>query len=97
MTPQTLADNAHITAEAADLLKGRIALAHADDVRYEDNAARWLPLGWGDLDAEAVFAGLAAVGFDGALIVEHLAEALVPQALAFCREQIRASGVGREG
>ena len=88
VTPETLADNRRITAEAVDLLQGRIALVHADDVRYEGNDARWLPLGWGELDAQAIFTWLAAAGFDGALIVEHLAEALVPQALAYCRDRI---------
>ncbi len=89
VTPETLDENRRITAAAADLLRGRIALAHADDVRYDDGTAHWLPLGWGELDAQAVFAALAAAGFDGALIVEHLDEALVPQALAFCRERMR--------
>lgn len=88
VTPETLPDNRRITAEAVDLLQRRIALAHADDVRYEGGKARWLPLGWGELDAGAVFEGLAEASFDGALIVEHLAEALVPEALAFCRRRI---------
>ncbi|MGH2344293.1 MAG: sugar phosphate isomerase/epimerase family protein [Chloroflexota bacterium] len=88
VTPQTLPNNKTITEEALALLRGRIALAHADDVRYEDGKARWLPLGWGALDAAAVFTGLLTVGFVGALIVEHLAESLVPEALAFCREQL---------
>lgn len=88
MTPETLTRNRDVTVEALDLLRGRIALAHADDVRYEGSAARWLPLGWGDLDADAVLGGLSAAGFDGALIVEHLAETQVPEALAFCRERL---------
>jgi sugar phosphate isomerase/epimerase len=88
VTPETLLENKAITEEAFALLQGRIALAHADDVRYEEGKARWLPLGWGDLDAGAVFKGLLVSGFDGALIVEHLAEALVPEALAFCRTRL---------
>ena len=87
MTPETLPSNREITAEACALLGSRIALAHADDVRYEDGEARWLPLGWGDLDAGAVFSGLAGAGFDGALIVEHVAEDLLRDAVAFCRER----------
>jgi len=88
MTPETLPANREITAAACALLGDRLALAHADDLRYENGSARWLPLGWGDLDAGAVFAGLVGIGFDGALIVEHLKESLVPEALAFCRERL---------
>jgi sugar phosphate isomerase/epimerase len=88
VTPETLSNNTTITEEALALLRGRIALAHADDVRYEDGKARWLPLGWGALDAHAVFKGLLSAGFDGALIVEHLAQALVPEALAYCRKHL---------
>jgi sugar phosphate isomerase/epimerase len=87
MTPETLPANREITAAACALLGDRLALAHADDLRYEDGRARWLPLGWGDLDASEVFAGLAGAGFDGALIVEHVAEDLLPEAAAFCRER----------
>lgn len=87
-TAATIGRNRIITLEALALLRGRVALAHADDVRYEDGTARWLPLGWGDLDAAAVFEGLTATGFEGALIIEHLAESLVPQALAFCRSRL---------
>ncbi len=88
VTPATLPHNRAVTAEALDTLRGRIALAHADDVRYVDGEAQWRPLGWGDLDAEAALHGLASVGFDGALIVEHLTESLVPEALAFCRDRL---------
>ena len=87
-TAAMVARNRVITLEALALLRGRIALAHADDVRYEDGSARWLPLGWGQLDAGAVFEGLSAAGFEGALIIEHLPESLVPEALAFCRERL---------
>ncbi len=86
MTPETMPRNAEIAGEAHRLLRGHILLAHADDVRYEGREARWLPLGWGDLDAGAVLSGLAATGYDGAIIVEHLPESLVPEALAFCCE-----------
>jgi sugar phosphate isomerase/epimerase len=86
VTPETLPDNRKITAEACQILAGQIALAHADDVRYEAGRARWLPLGWGDLDAPAVFSGLAGAGFAGALIVEHVSEDLLPAAIAFCKE-----------
>jgi len=88
MPPGTMSVNREVTMEACAALGDRIALAHADDVRYEDGRARWLPLGWGDLDAGAVFAGLAGAGFDGALIVEHVAEDLLPDALAFCRGRL---------
>jgi sugar phosphate isomerase/epimerase len=87
-TAATISRNRVITLEALALLRGRLALAHADDVRYEDGTARWLPLGWGELDAAAVFEGLTTAGFAGALIIEHLAESLVPQALAFCRTRL---------
>lgn len=93
VTPETLPRNADVTAEALIALAGRIVLAHTDDVRYDAaGQATWLPLGWGDLDAEAFLHGLAHSGFQGALIIEHLAEALVPQALAFCRERLRPVG-----
>lgn len=88
VTPETLPDNKAITQEALALLQDRIALAHADDVRYVDGKAKWLPLGWGALDSGAVFKAMLAAGFDGALIVEHLAEALVPEAIAFCHQQL---------
>lgn len=91
MTPRTIERNREITMAALELLRGRIALAHADDVRYEGGVARWRPLGWGDLDAETVLDGLAAVGFEGALIVEHLSESQAPEALAFCRERLARS------
>lgn len=84
----TVDQNRAITLQALALLQGHIALAHADDVRYEDGKARWLPLGWGELDADAVFEGLVASGFEGALIIEHLAESLVPEALTYCRERL---------
>jgi len=90
MTPAALPSNRSVTAEACALLGDRIALAHADDVRYDGDQARWLPLGWGDLDARAVFAGLARAGFDGALIVEHVAEDALPAAVAFCRDGLVA-------
>jgi sugar phosphate isomerase/epimerase len=90
-TAQTLRDNSAITAEACELLAGRFALAHADDVRYENGRARWLPLGWGELDTNAVFAGLARAGFDGALIVEHVREDLLPEAVDFCKRRISTS------
>lgn len=96
-TARTVADNRAITREVLTLLRGRIALAHADDVRYDGDAPRWLPLGWGDLDADAVLAGLAEAGFDGALIVEHLSEALVPEALAFCRARLANPTAGAPG
>jgi sugar phosphate isomerase/epimerase len=86
VTPETLPDNRQITTEACEILAGQIALAHADDVRYEEGRARWLPLGWGDLDAPAVFHGLAGAGFTGALIVEHVRKDLLPAAIAFCKE-----------
>lgn len=90
VTPETLPRNAEVTTEALAALAGRIVLAHADDVRYDEaGQAAWLPLGWGDLDADAFLRDLAHSGFQGALIVEHLAEALVPQALTFCRERLR--------
>jgi sugar phosphate isomerase/epimerase len=88
VTPSTLPHNQEVTREALETLRGHIALVHADDVRYEGEKARWLPLGWGDLDADAVFAGLVHSGYTGAVIVEHLSETLVPQALAYCHERV---------
>jgi sugar phosphate isomerase/epimerase len=95
VTPATLSRNGEVTREALDTLRGLIALVHADDVRYEGEAARWLPLGWGDLDATAVFAGLVRAGYTDAVIVEHLFETLVPQALAFCRDAMARLGDGQ--
>jgi sugar phosphate isomerase/epimerase len=88
MTPATLSHNRAITAEAVELLRGHIALAHADDVRYDGDKARWLPLGWGDLDADAFLDGLVRTGYDGAVIIEFLEESQVTEALTFCRERL---------
>ena len=92
-TAETIGRNAAITREAFALLDGHIALVHADDVRYEAGRARWLPLGWGSLDAGTVVDGVAASGYDGAIIVEHLAEELVPEATRFVRERLQGTAV----
>lgn len=87
-TAETIHHNRAITEQALESLRGHIALAHAGDVHYNDAQPQWLPLGWGDLDADTVLGGLATVNFNGALIVEHLPESLVQDALAFCRARL---------
>ena len=97
VTPATVASNQAITMEAFTALAGHIALVHGDDVRYEGDKAHWLPVGWGQLDAAAVFTGLIDCGYTGALIVEHLPESQVSEALAYCREHLGLQATGRAG
>ena len=92
LTPETLARNGEICAAALTDLGDRLVLVHADDVRYEGETARWLPLGWGETDAEALLGGLLRTGYAGAVIIEHLSESLVPEALAFCRDRLGRLG-----
>jgi sugar phosphate isomerase/epimerase len=63
-------DQPRLFAEAADLLAGRIGMAHAKD---RDAAGGVVPAGTGIIDFDAFFAALARVGFAGPVVTHGLA------------------------
>ena len=63
-------DQPHLFAEAADLLAGRIAMAHAKD---RDAAGAVVPAGSGIVDFDTFFAKLARTGFAGPVVTHGLA------------------------
>ena len=65
-------DQRLLYAEAADLVAGRIAMAHAKD---RDATGAVVPAGAGIIDFDAFFAQLARVGFTGPVVTHGLAAA----------------------
>ena len=63
-------DQRLLYAEAADLVAGRIAMAHAKD---RDATGAVVPAGAGIIDFDAFFAQLARVGFTGPVVTHGLA------------------------
>jgi sugar phosphate isomerase/epimerase len=84
--PQTLTQMQEVLEEAFALLRGRIALAHAKDVRISaaqpDECVR-PAAGKGVLDYATYARLLGASGYDGALIMHSLSEAEVPGSKAY--------------
>ena len=83
--PWTLPQMTAVLEEAGRLLGGKIALAHAKDVRLSDrdpNECVRPAAGTGVLDYATYARLLAAAGYDGALVMHSLSEAEVPAAKA---------------
>ena len=72
-------DQPRLYAEAADLLAGRIAMAHAKD---RDAVGAVVPAGTGIIDFDAFFAALAQAGFTGPVVTHGL---VAPDAVAGAR------------
>jgi sugar phosphate isomerase/epimerase len=78
-------DQPHLFAEAADLLAGRIAMAHAKD---RDAAGAVVPAGSGIVDFDTFFAKLARTGFAGPVVTHGLAASDAPAVARFLRQKL---------
>jgi sugar phosphate isomerase/epimerase len=77
-------DQPRLFAEAADLLAGRIAMAHAKD---RDTAGTVVPAGAGMIDFDAFFAELARVGFGGPVVTHGLDASDAAEVARFLRQK----------
>ena len=85
MVEDTATDQPRLFAEAADLLVGRIVMAHAKD---RDAAGAVVPAGTGIIDFGAFFAALARVGFAGPVVTHGLAAADAAAVARFLSQKI---------
>lgn len=79
--------------EAFDLLGDRILLAHAKDLS-RDGEAGHEAAGTGVLDYDHYIACLRRAGYTGPLVLHGLAEAQVPQCVAFLRRKLAQGARG---
>jgi sugar phosphate isomerase/epimerase len=78
-------DQRSLFAEAADLLTGRIAMAHAKD---RDAAGAVVPAGTGIIDFDAFFAELDRIGFAGPVVTHGLAATDATEVADFLRGKV---------
>jgi sugar phosphate isomerase/epimerase len=91
--PATLPRMQAVLEEAFALVGGRIALAHAKDVRLAEDGGECVrpAAGTGQLDYATYARLLQACGYDGALVMHSLEEAEIPASKAYVERYFGAA------